>query len=99
MKYVTFEDAQGRKFVVLLPDNAPDSHASRGVRLGPPDLRPLGLPARMEIALNNQLFSRGLIERSDYMRKPEEVRNALLAVFRVDVQTIQALFDRADDDD
>lgn len=92
MRRLTYEDNKGRKFLVEVPDNAPDSHAKMGVRVGPPDLSSLDLPVKMEVALNNQLFDRGLITRNDIRFRMQELLASLQAAFAIDVQTLEALY-------
>lgn len=88
MKRLTYTDGDGRKFLVLMPDNMPESQISKGVRLGPPDLSFLHLPIDVEIRLNNQLFARGIIETPNLA----EINNALHAALKVDAQAIAALY-------
>jgi hypothetical protein len=91
MRKVNYTDSAGRKFVVLVRDQDPDSKASSGIRLGPPDLSFLGLPIDVEIRLNNQLFARGMIE----VPKLDEVQYALQAALKVSAQEIAALYQGA----
>jgi hypothetical protein len=84
MRYATWLDLHGRKFLVMLPDSAPDEHIEHGIVLGPPDLTTLDLPRGMEVRLHNMLYERGLIVRRDFERRPQEVVAALQAAFRVD---------------
>jgi len=71
--------------------DAPDREAPHGILLGPPRLEALGLPLDAEIRLNHQLWHRGLITQQDLERHIGDVRDAVLAAFRVDAQRILAL--------
>lgn len=90
MKRVHFTDSAGRKFISLLPEGVPESKAEIGVILGPPDLSPLGLPLDIEVRLNNALFARNLVEKDRVTMA--DIRDALLAVFKVDALKIAALY-------
>ena len=89
---VTYTDEAGRKFLVSLPAGAPDSDAPLGAFIGPPSLARLGLPERIEIALHNELFNRGIFRSKDARHRRNEVDAALKAVLRVDTGTIIDLF-------
>ena len=91
LKRVEYKDEEGRKFKVEVPEDYIDMPET-GIRLGPPDLEPLGLPLRYEVALNNQLYDRMLFTPADVRRRPDEIRAALHAVFKVDVLTIRNLY-------
>lgn len=93
MRIVTFKDAQGRKFLVEVPNDAPESHAKLGVRLGPPDLSELKLPLSLEVRLNNALFDRGLIRRGDVRRRLPELIAAWQSVLRVDASILMNLYE------
>lgn len=86
------EPITGLAYRVLLPDSAPDAHAHMGIRLGPPDLAPLGLPPATAARLHQELWNRGLITRADVERRPEEVRAALLAACKADALAVIELY-------
>ncbi len=92
MRHASFQDAQGRKWAVLLPEGVPDEEASMGVHLGPPSLESLGLPEDVEIRLHNQLFERRLLTLADVKARRQHVFGALQATFGVDTGRIVALF-------
>lgn len=92
MREATYTDSCGRKWLVLLPDGAPDSDARMGVPVGPPPLEALGLPEEIEVRLHNQLFDRGLIRRRDLRRRMQDVVGALQAALRVSANRIAALY-------
>ena len=81
----------GRKYLVEVPEGF-EHLAQSGLRIGPPDLEPLGLPIDYEVRLNNQLYDRKLFTLADVRLRPEEIKAALQAAFRVDVLTIRNLY-------
>lgn len=93
MREVEYEDVDGRKFLVQIPDDAPDEHAMYGIIVGPPDLMTLGLPTEIEVRLNNQLFNRGLIRRRDARKDRGGLLGALMSVLKVDSQKILELYE------
>lgn len=95
MRETTYVDPEGRKWRVVLPDEAPEEHASMGVRLGPPTLASLGLPLDLEVRLHNALYDRALYQEKDVLQRRTEVFSALLATFRLDVETIVRLYKEA----
>lgn len=92
MRSVKFEDSRGRWSVRELPDDAPEEHASYGIVVGPPDLSPLNLPEEVETRLNNELFHRGIITVADVNGRRRELRTAIEAALRLDVETLHALY-------
>lgn len=88
MKLVSYTDSVGRKFMVSLPDNAPESDAGFGLPIGPPVLESLELPRDIEIRLNNELFARGLFTLSDLKGRNNDVLSALLNALSVSVGRI-----------
>lgn len=95
MRRVVFEDAKGRKFLTEIPDDAPDTHAKMGVRIGPPELSSVGLPLAVEVRLNNALFARGLFTKSDLRGKKQELFAALQSAYATDVQVLDTLYEGA----
>lgn len=93
MRNVTYIDPEGRKFLVQLPDDAPDSHAPMGVPIGPPDLSDLNLPLAMEVRLNNALFARQLLTRNDVRRRRQELTAVWQSVLSVDSTVLHNLFE------
>jgi hypothetical protein len=84
MRKVEYKDHDGRYKVVLLPEDALDHEASKGILVGPPVLMDLNLPKETEIRLNNELFIRGIITKDDATRHRQEVVAALQAALKVD---------------
>ncbi len=91
MKEVEYKDEEGRKFRVTIPEGFEDS-PEYGIRIGPPDLEGLGLSIDYEVRLNNQLFDRKLFTPADVRHRPAEIRAALMAVLKLDVLKILALY-------
>lgn len=96
MKHATYTDGYGRKFLVELPDTAPDEHAPMGIVIGPPDLEPLGLPLDLEVRLNNNLYARGLFTDRDVSRKRGELLAVWQSVLQVDSVRLINLYKGAD---
>lgn len=92
-KETVYTDSYGNKTKVVIPADAPDSDAPKGIVIGPPDLDSLGLPRSIEVRLNNELFARGLLRRADVMKRPQEVFAALQAALRVDVAAVTNLYE------
>jgi hypothetical protein len=92
MKQVTYVDEAGRKFLVRVPDNCPENLYSGGILLGPPALTALKLPLSIEVALNNQLFHRGILTKRDALARPKDLFAAWQATLRVNIQEIQRVY-------
>lgn len=83
----------GKKTLVDIPDNAPDSHARYGIVVGPQvDLTTLGLPSDVEVRLHNELYGRGIFTYGDAKRNRAEIVSALQSVFSVDAGRIVDLY-------
>lgn len=87
VKPIDTTDTQGRKKRVLIPDDAPPSHADMGIPVSI-DLTPLfpDNPAFAE-KLQRALWERGLIEPQDFKQGSCEalVRSALQSVLKSDI--------------
>ena len=92
MRQSQYIDSKGRFHSVLLPDGLLDSDASMGISLGPPSLQSLGLPEETEIALHNQLFSRGIFTLQDAKRRRQDVMGAIQGALKLDVERILELY-------
>ena len=92
MRQVSYEDDEGRFWMVSLPEGVPDSDASMGIPVGPPPLESLGLPEDIEIALHNQLFHRGLLTAKDLKKRRGEIISALIHSLSVTGRAILALY-------
>lgn len=88
---VEYKDKKGFKYRVDVPAEFRDQ-PQMGIVIGPPDLESLGLPKKYELILNNQLYDRKLFTWSDVRRRPEEIRAALKAMFRVHELAIISLY-------
>lgn len=82
----------GKKYKVIVPDDADPELWQYGVVVGPPDLSSLDLSPSMEVRLHNELYVRGLITKVDIMRRGVELVAALQAVLKVDAQRIAELY-------
>jgi len=92
LREISYTDKRGRRFKVLLPEEAPDSMAARGIPVGPPSLKELGLPPEIEVRLHNQLHDRGLFTARDVKTRPQDVMGALMAALKVDKQRLVAVY-------
>jgi len=75
-------------WIVELPEGAPDSDASKGVPVGPPSLKPLGLPLDIEVRLHNELFHRGLLTKNDAVRHKQDIGSALQSTLKLSIHDI-----------
>lgn len=92
MRSATYEDEKGRKWLVKIPETAPDSDASMGIVVGPPSLDSLGLPEHIAIKLHNGLFDRDLFTEQDVKQRKQEVIAALLHAIGADVRRVMNLY-------
>ena len=92
LREVSYEDKQGRRHRVLLPEDAPDSTAPQGIPVGPPSLEALDLPREVEIRIHNQLHDRGLFTARDVKTRPQDVMGALMAALKIDKQRLVAVY-------
>ena len=88
---IKYEDEEGRKFLVELPEECQDM-PENGIRIGPPELDELGWPIELEVKMNNQLFDRKLFTEADVRRRPKDIVAAYWAVLRTDVLKIRSLY-------
>lgn len=72
----------GRRWVVLLPEDMPDSMAHLGLPYGPVSLEPLQLPLKYEVMLHNELVARRLLTMVDVMKNRQAVESAVRAVVK-----------------
>jgi hypothetical protein len=91
-RVVDYTAPDGRKYKSLIPMTAPLSHASRGILIGPPDLKSLGLSPEMTIRLHNELFERDLVDYKSTRANLREVVSAIMHTFSVDAQAIVSLY-------
>lgn len=92
MRELEHKDREGRRYLVWLPEGVPDAEADKGIRIGPPDLAPLGVPLSLEVRLNNELYARRLIRVADVKARRQEVQAALMAALSLDAGRIVDLY-------
>jgi hypothetical protein len=93
MRRVPYKDERGRWYIVELPDEVPDSQASMGIPVGPPDVVDhLNLPEPFATTLHNQLFERGLLTAQDVRHKTGSLQGAIAAAMMVDVARIHEAY-------
>lgn len=93
LRNICYTDSRGCKFQVLIPDDAPDEHASFGIRVGPPDLTELNLPEKLEVRLNNQLYDRKMLTKADVRRRRGELIAVWQSVLQVDATVLHNLYE------
>jgi hypothetical protein len=94
MREVTYRDSDGLNWRVELPDGADDADAIRGIPIGPPDVRELGLPDDLAHRLHAALVARGLFTYNDVL-KAGGMRSILSAwqyALQVDASSIMNLY-------
>lgn len=92
MRRVQRTDGAGRLQFVLIPATEPDSAAERGALMGPPSLARLDLPLTLEVALNNELFNRGIITEADARARFKDIVAAWQSVLSVGASRIHGCF-------
>lgn len=93
MKLVDYEDANGRKFRVEVPDDAKDDEAEFGIPVGPPPIVDfLKLPEPIATQLHNELHRRGIWNEEVIRKSPGALLGAIQAVMRVDAQIIHQAY-------
>ena len=92
MKETTYTDLRGRRWLVKLPEDMPESDANMGIPIGPPSLAELNLPEEIEIALHNQLYSRKIFTAMDVRRKRQDVAAAIAGALKLGTEQILELY-------
>ena len=93
MRQIDYTDERGRKYRVLLPDDAPDEQAPVGIPVGPPDVvDDLGLPPETATRLHNALFRHGLWNAAIAAKNANLLMQAVLSTFKIDAQVLQEAF-------
>jgi hypothetical protein len=64
MRYLTYEDENGKKWRVAVRDNDPDTFAKFGVPAGPPDIELIDWDA-LKMQVHDVLFKMGVYTRKD----------------------------------
>ena len=89
MKKVTYIDDRGRKYLVKLADDVPDSEAHRGIPIGPPDIAEvLDLPEPFATRLHNILFDRQLWSIKEVNKQRNCLVGVLQAALKIDIHTL-----------
>jgi hypothetical protein len=94
MRQVIYRDKDNYEWRVELPDGADDKDADKGIPLGPPDVRELGLPDDLARRLHGALVSQGLFTYNDVMRAGgmRAIFSAWQSVLQVDASSIMSLY-------
>lgn len=92
MRQASYEDSDGRKWAVWLPEDVPDSDASLGLPMGPPSLEGLGLPLELEVRLHNNLVAAGLLTWADVKRNRTGVVSAIRATLSPTTEQVLTLY-------
>lgn len=61
MPEVKYTDSEGYAYLVRVPDGTSKSEYAKGIVLGPPDLREIGLSLKDELKLRHHLVDAGLV--------------------------------------
>lgn len=97
MRYVIWEDGEGRRWRRGIPDEAPDTEAEYGIEAGPPDLTELAeeldWPPEFARRLHNQLCDRQIWDARTLRRAGgmQALTSAVIAAARADAQKVRAL--------
>lgn len=91
-KQVEYTDLLGRKTLVILPDDVPDTDGYMGIPIGPPSLDSLDLPPETQTRIHNELFYRGLYSVKDVASRPSDVVAALMSALKVDAEIIKRAY-------
>lgn len=96
MRQLTYKDADGLNWRVELPETADENDAAKGIPVGPPDVRELGIPEELAKRLHAQLAARGLYSYNDVLRAGgmRTILSAWQAALQVDASTIMQLYTR-----
>lgn len=92
LREVEYTDERGRHWAVLIPRDAPDSHAPMGMTVGPADVDPLGLPEKYATALHNALYRRRILTYDNAKRHPGDVLSALREAMAIGAQEVISLY-------
>lgn len=87
-----YQDVDGRKYWIRLPDGATPDEYKYGLRIGPPDISDLHLPHHIEVRLHNELYARRLFHFSDVRHKRQDLMGALMATLRVDTERLLEMY-------
>lgn len=91
LKRTEYIDAEGRKKVVLLPEDSKED-PSIGIPIGPPSLTDLGLPLETEVRLSNELYHRNILTPQDALKHRDEILRAIQATLRIDAEVLLGVY-------
>lgn len=93
MRQVEYTDERGRKYLVSLPDNVPDSEAEKGILIGPPDVvDALGLYEPLATRLHNELFVNKLWTVHEVRKQPKLLFGILQRILKLDVHRLMSAY-------
>lgn len=92
LKRASYIDAEGRKKVVLIPEEAGQEQVEMGIPVGPPSLADLNLPEELEVRLNNELVNRGILTPIEALRNRTEISLAIQSALKLDVDKIIKMY-------
>ena len=94
MRQVNYRDSEGLEWRVELPDNADEGDAAKGIVLGPPDVRELGLPDDLAHRLHSALVARGLFSYNDVLKAGgmRAILSAYQYALQIDASSIMNLY-------
>lgn len=94
MREVSYEDTEGRRWMVLLPAGVPDSQAHYGLPVGPPPVDALGLPPDIAVRLHNQLFERRIFTARQARADVPGLLAAIRSALRLSAEGVIALYEQ-----
>lgn len=74
---VTYEDKNGKLYVVEVPDDFPEERYRDGLVLGPPELDDLNVPAYRRKKIHNALAEAGIYNAYQLLGRRRDVRTIL----------------------
>lgn len=92
LRRATYTDETGRRWAVMLPQDASDADADIGIPVGPPPMMNLNLPEHAAVVLHNELHDRGMLTLKDASRNRHELHAALMAALKVDAESVMAQY-------
>lgn len=90
LKRASWIDTEGRKKVVLIPEES--DQPEMGIPVGPPPLTDLGLPLELEVRLNNELVNRGILTPVEALKNRAEISLAIQSALKLDVDRIIQMY-------
>ena len=90
LKRASWTDPEGRKKVVLIPEES--DQPEMGIPVGPPPLTDLDLPLELEVRLNNELVNRGIITPVEALRNRAEISLAIQSALKLSVDRIIQMY-------